>query len=179
MSYGASLIKDNIHFLEQGIDLLRDISDEQYVNTDSPYYRSGIGAHMRHILDHYLSLVHHTGNKIDYDARERDRRIENDKSYASSIASDIIDEFQNYLQEPDKIDKRVVVRSNEGETDADSPWTESSIKRELQFLISHTVHHYALIAVILRTQGYRPSEEFGVAPSTLKYQKQQSIESTS
>jgi hypothetical protein len=48
-------------------------------------------------------------------------------------------------------------------------WSYSSIGRELQFLLSHTIHHYALIALALRLQGYEPSAEFGVAPSTLQY----------
>ncbi|MDX1618631.1 MAG: DinB family protein [Balneolaceae bacterium] len=178
MSYGVSLVKDNIHFLEQGKELLEDISDEQYVFSDSPYYRSGIGEHMRHILDHYLSLVNHTGDKIDYDARKRDKRIETDKGYAGSIAEHIISRLQSYLEEPDQLQKQVRVRSNEGDSDTDSPWTVSSVKRELQFLISHTVHHYALIAVILRTQDYYPSEEFGIAPSTLEYMKRKSLEQT-
>jgi hypothetical protein len=41
--------------------------------------------------------------------------------------------------------------------------------RELQFLLSHTVHHYALMALILRLQGFNPAAEFGVAPSTLQH----------
>jgi hypothetical protein len=31
------------------------------------------------------------------------------------------------------------------------------------------VHHYALIALILRLQGFNPAAEFGVAPSTLQH----------
>lgn len=178
MSYGASLVKDNIHFLEQGIDLLQEISNEQYVYSDSPYYRSGVGEHMRHVLDHYLSLVNQTDSKVDYDARDRDKRIETDKSYAGSMARSIINQLEDYLNGDRSLEKQLRIRSNEGESDADSPWTTSSVKRELQFLISHTVHHYALIAVILRTQGYHPPEEFGIAPSTLAYRRRQRLEQT-
>jgi len=39
------------------------------------------------------------------------------------------------------------------------------------FLLSHTVHHYALISVALKLQGIDPGEEFGIAPSTLRYLK--------
>lgn len=172
------MVKDNIHFLEQGIGLLQEISDEQYVDSDSPYYRSGVGEHMRHVLDHYLSLLNQSDSKVDYDARERDKRIETDKSYAVSIARNIINQLEVYLNGDRPLDAQLRIRSNEGEIDADSPWTTSSVKRELQFLISHTVHHYALIAVILRTQGYHPPGEFGIAPSTLAYRKRQSLEQT-
>ncbi|MBP6670575.1 MAG: hypothetical protein KA180_14065, partial [Gemmatimonadales bacterium] len=47
-------------------------------------------------------------------------------------------------------------------------WSDSSVKRELQFLVSHTVHHYALIKELLRREGFDPGAEFGVAPSTLQ-----------
>jgi hypothetical protein len=41
----------------------------------------------------------------------------------------------------------------------------------LQFLLSHTVHHFALMALILRAQGADPGDDFGVAPSTLEHRR--------
>ena len=46
---------------------------------------------------------------------------------------------------------------------------ESSISRELQVLSSHTVHHFALIAMTLRMHGVEIDSDFGMAPSTLRY----------
>src|SRR5437588_542470 len=46
---------------------------------------------------------------------------------------------------------------------------ESSISRELQALSSHTVHHFALIAMTLRMHGVETDADFGMAPSTLRY----------
>ena len=46
---------------------------------------------------------------------------------------------------------------------------ESSISRELQVLSSHTVHHFALIAMTLRMHGLEVDPDFGMAPSTLRY----------
>ena len=60
-------------------------------------------------------------------------------------------------------------RASAGGGPADVPWTASSLDRELQSLISHTVHHYALIAMLLRVSGRQPAADFGVAPSTLRY----------
>ena len=51
----------------------------------------------------------------------------------------------------------------------DIPWSQSSAPRELQFLISHTVHHFALIKVALRDGPRSVGDDFGVAPSTLSY----------
>jgi hypothetical protein len=50
-------------------------------------------------------------------------------------------------------------------------WSATSVTRELQFLASHTVHHYAVIAAMLRPQGVEPGNDFGVAPSTLEYER--------
>jgi hypothetical protein len=46
---------------------------------------------------------------------------------------------------------------------------ESSISRELQFLSSHAVHHFALIAMTLRAEGVPMDPDFGMAPSTLRH----------
>jgi hypothetical protein len=50
------------------------------------------------------------------------------------------------------------------------PFMESSIDRELQVLSSHTIHHFALIAMTLRLHGVEMPPDFGMAPSTLRYQ---------
>jgi uncharacterized damage-inducible protein DinB len=42
----------------------------------------------------------------------------------------------------------------------------STLARELLFVISHTIHHQALIAVLLSAAGRTVPEAFGLAPST-------------
>ena len=51
--------------------------------------------------------------------------------------------------------------------------SRSTLHRELQFLVGHSVHHFALIALILRQEGFDPGREFGVAPSTLAHWKRE------
>jgi hypothetical protein len=46
----------------------------------------------------------------------------------------------------------------------------SSVGRELQALSSHTIHHFALIAIALRVHGLEVDPDFGMSPSTLRYQ---------
>ncbi len=171
MKYQEILVYENIQFLKQGIDLLQTINDEVYRNNNHEYFSSGAGKHFRHILDHYSSFLSGSKGKIDYDTRKRDPRLESDRLYAIQKARDVInglnEKFGIAASESNYID----VNSNEGDScDAISPWCQSTIVRELQYLISHTVHHYALIAMILRIQGCEPPATFGVAPSTLKYQ---------
>ena len=50
-------------------------------------------------------------------------------------------------------------------------WCASTGRRELQFLLSHSVHHYAIIAMICGQHEIEVPEGFGVAPSTLKYRE--------
>ena len=161
-----SLIRDNCDFLEQGIDLLERHSPHSYAKSDIQTFGSSVGSHMRHVLDHYNSLVNGlSSGVVDYDDRVRGTKIETDLVTCISVAKELKCRLEKLEIELGK-SVRVIVSANTGESDAGS---ESSIGRELQFLASHTVHHYALIAIASRMQGITPLDSFGVAPSTLKY----------
>lgn len=161
----ASHIGLNIQLLEQGLEVLETINDETYLRTEPPLYESTIGMHYRHILDHYGCLVRGWNDKIDYDARDRDRGIETDRNSAIQKCRELIGIMENLELSDPRISREVLVKSNI------NAWSASSIKRELQFLISHTVHHYALIALMLKMNGFVLPDSFGVAPSTLQYRK--------
>lgn len=45
----------------------------------------------------------------------------------------------------------------------------STVARELLFVVSHTVHHNAIIGAIAALLGVRTPERFGYAPSTIAY----------
>ena len=167
-------------FLQQGIDLLEDISDDLFTKNNTQYSKSGIGRHFRHIIEHYFSLLDTDGSTIDYDARDRDLRLETDRSFMIEKLDNVKNRLNQYLEQPELLDTVVEIRSNEGIGEENIPVAQASIRREFQFLISHTVHHYALIGLILQTLGYTPASDFGVAPSTLKYEmEKKSINSVS
>lgn len=166
-----SLITANIHFLQQGVNLLESITDSQYTFNDSDYFQSSMGRHMRHILDHYQSLVNGWRSKVDYDARIRNTDIEYQREAAIDMCRLLIDRLSALEDRWLSADREILVKSNEDVEATDSAWSNSTIKRELQFLISHTVHHYALIAFILRVQNVQVPGHFGVAPSTLSHEK--------
>lgn len=169
------VINSNIFFLNQGIELLSEVSDEVYASNNGTYNKSGIGRHFRHIIEHYISLVNENNSTVDYDARERDLRLENDREFMMATMIEIISSLEKISTNPEYLQKEVIVRSNEGIGQEDTPLSTSTIRREFQFLISHTVHHYALIGLLLKTMGFNPSPEFGVAPSTLKYEQQKQV----
>ncbi len=172
------LISCNIHFLRQGAEILQAVSDQQYVFNDSPFYKSGVGDHMRHILDHYSSFFDGLEGKVDYDARIRGTEIEKSRKAAISLCHELVGKLVEMEEDGIPMEHEVAVKSNEGTEEVNNPFSTSSVMRELQFLISHTVHHYALIAFILRTQGVSVPDTFGVAPSTLRYQEEQSHKRT-
>ena len=167
------VVKSNIIFIQQGIDLLSDISDELYSKNNTQYSKSGIGRHFRHIIEHYYSFIQTDGVIVDYDDRERNLRLETDRIYMIESLKEVIDSLKALENNPEKLDQLVQVRSNEGIGEENSSVSSASLRRELQFLISHTVHHYALIGLILQTMGYVPDETFGVAPTTLKFEMEQ------
>ncbi|HKX33601.1 MAG TPA: hypothetical protein VJ302_38335, partial [Blastocatellia bacterium] len=98
----------------------------------------------------------------------REERIEKNRLFAAARLNQIIEGLSG-LKAADEQSEVEVLLEGSSILPSDSGWSRSSIRRELQFLLSHTVHHYALMALALRVQGFQPGEEFGVAPSTLKY----------
>lgn len=165
-----TLATDNIALIEQGMRLLSSLPQDVFVARSIGTLGASIGGHVRHNIDHYTCFVRGIPmGRVDYDERERVAEIESDPTAAVNALRHAAAEFRAI---PDAaLDRELEVRMDTGEGD-DRPWTHSSARRELQFLLSHTVHHYALIAMICRQYGVEVEEDFGVAPSTLKYRRQ-------
>lgn len=161
-----TLIEDNLGCLEQGIRLLQNLSRDLYARPCATCFNSSIGGHVRHNTDHYEQfLAGLPEGRIDYDARSRNREVETDPEVAGALLERLRDALAAVPAE--SLDAEVEVRMDGGGC---SEWTRSSLRRELQFLISHTIHHYALIVAIAGAHGFTEFPAgFGVAPSTLKH----------
>ena len=170
MATCATFAADNVHYLQQAMDLVGRLSDGAYAQTGHALFNSGVGGHLRHCLDHYANFLQGLpGGRVDYDTRARDTQVEKDRQRAIAMMRDLVAGLRA-LQDQDG-DRRIHVKMDCGDDgDPSAWWTESTVRRELQFLLSHTVHHFALIALILRIQGVQTGADFGVAPSTLRYQ---------
>jgi len=156
----------NLALLRQGLELLARLSDAAY--RDAAPDRSSVGAQYRHVLDHYRALLDGVAiGRIDYDARRRDPAVETERDAAARDTRAIIDRFAT-LTSLDPATPVTVIAS----CSADHPGEPqpSSLGRELHFLVSHTVHHYAIVRLLLDTPG-AVGHEFGVAPSTLAWQR--------
>ncbi len=161
----------NAAYLAQGVTLLRRLTDAQYAATCPPLYRSGAGGHFRHCLEHVQLLAAAAGGpRLDYDLRQRDPRLEADRAAAIALAERLITELEALTDS--QVDAPLEVRMDCGDGQrAAAIWMPSTLGRELQFMVSHTTHHYALIAMILRHQGIDPGPDFGVASSTLLHRR--------
>lgn len=158
------LLRENVEVLRQGLALLDQLDDEQFRCGLPDLRLAGPGPHFRHVIDFYRRLLEGLGtgsapHDVDYDRRARDPRIEVERGVCRAAIEDV----QRRLAQVERVERELDVRSD------CSPYVRSTLGRELQALVSHTVHHYALIALAARAQGVDPGLEFGVAPSTLKY----------
>src|SRR6266545_1398137 len=137
----SCLIDDNIETLKRGVELIARLDDRLYTRPNRELSLSGVGVHFRHCIDFYHNfLVGVESGRVNYDLRERDERLEQNRLFAVARLGSLIADLSRL---PVIKDDRVFEVTLEGASDFD--WSISSLKRELQFLLSHTLHHYALI----------------------------------
>ena len=102
---------------------------------------------------------------IDYTAPRCDGAIECSRDAASTAIRRTIVSLQTHSElQGERI---VWVRMEDSESGLRC-FVDSSVSRELQVLSSDTVHHSALIGMILRMQGFEMDPDSGMAPSTLR-----------
>jgi uncharacterized damage-inducible protein DinB len=160
----------NLAVIRQGIDLLAALGEARFTARIPVCYNASVGGHLRHIIEHYQSFLRGLGDgEIDYEDRPRDPLIEGNPGYAAGIMEEISDRL---VALSDTLPNRGLQLCAETTTGV---MTGTSVLRELEFLLSHTIHHYALVAVMARLQGCEPAATFGVAPSTIKFQQSQAV----
>ena len=165
---------DSIGYMRQGAELIRSLDDDLFTRGTGGRFRGGVGSQFRHCIDFYECMLRgfELEEQVDYTARLREARLETDREYAAERLDQIAGRLEAI--DPDVLDRRVQVRT-ETPVPGIPDWCGSTIHREIQFLLSHTVHHYALIVALLGRLGYElaPHQvDFGVAPSTLAHWKE-------
>jgi hypothetical protein len=158
------LIEDCITGLLQGKNILQEVENKGVYEN--------IGGHIRHCLDFVDCLTAGlSAGRIDYNQRTRDVRIERDCKFASAKINEAIAKLQS-LSSVDFSQTILVRRERANDLTSEESWCGSTLARELEFMQSHTVHHYAIINLKLAMLGIKIDEDLGVAASTLKYRKQ-------
>ncbi|MDD1784290.1 DinB family protein [Enterovibrio sp. ZSDZ35] len=152
----------------QAKELLVQLTDEQYNYVAKPYLQSSIGQHMRHILDVFQSLMAWPASSfIDYDKRRRQHPVEKDKSIAleewGMIEQWVLGVSKEALTSPLTVSGEVSLHQQV------SPHASTTLGRELSFVASHAIHHFALLRVSLCAQNIPTDHVFGLAPTTASY----------
>ncbi len=167
MSTLAQICQANSELLHQGKRLIQSLDEETFTRNEGLFHNSGVSKHMRHILDFFSNVLAQDGEPVNYDRRFRNTEDENNRD-AAIARIEVID--QRLTQAGQTAHLPLQVTENIPNT-----LTQSSMEREMLFLLSHTVHHYAIIALLLEVQGIQVPKGFGVAPSTLVYHGQQAV----
>ena len=155
------------HSLSQCKELLDRITEEDY-NACSDH-SSSIGGHFRHILDRFQSFFNGlSARRIDYDARARDKAIEvslASAKFALTLAQRQLDTLSmaQMLAEPLLVSETVHYQGF-------TVQVSSTAERELMSLVTHSIHHLAIIALLAKGMGYSVDAGFGKAPSTILFE---------
>jgi hypothetical protein len=129
-----------------------------------------VGAHLRHIIEHYEALLMPAQRgAVDYDGRPRDRELER----STDLARQRIVALLHCLSCSAGLACEQPVRvGGLGGLAGDFVFgVVSTIGRELVFVASHAIHHFALLQAHCKQSGIHISADFGKAPATVAHQR--------
>ena len=149
--------------LDELIDLLQQLSDDDYSRPREQLSGSSVGEHTRHIIEMFQCLIRfYVGGTIDYDLRERNKELE--ASTTSAITA-----IQQVKANLDKENCDLLLAQR---IQGDEIVVNTSYFRELLYNLEHCIHHQALIKIGVRNLNVTVSPNFGVARSTILYRNQ-------
>ncbi|MGJ8682025.1 hypothetical protein [Paraglaciecola sp.] len=165
-------INSLLETVEQAKSFLFAISPENYQQVLTPHFASSAGAHMRHILDHYLALIEGlTNGVVNYNKRHRHSEVESCPKAALAGWEKVENWLNQLTTNCASLPIKVICETSVNETK--NIHTSSTLGRELVFVSSHAVHHFSLMSVIRSLQGQHTDANFGIAPSTATYLREQ------
>ena len=130
---------------------------------------STVGQHLRHTLEFFLCLEKgFDSGTINYDKRDHDQLIENDKFIALASIRRIRD-FVLSKSEDRELRLEVGYERNSD----DCLTISTNYFRELTYNIEHTIHHMAIMKIGVRELApyIELPAHFGIAASTVRYQE--------
>ncbi len=132
-----------------------------------------VGPQLRHCLDHFLCLLRGAvSGVVDYDARDRDRRLEEDPQYFLTIMDSVVQQLQS--MDPAVLRRTLSLRQ-EVAPGGQSGQVDTNMERELAFLSSHTIHHIAIVSLLAEARGVEVPPGLGVAFSTATFMQRPAV----
>lgn len=158
----------NKQVLTELIGLLESTPDSIFTRGqlhDSKSPVSSVGAHTRHIIEFYRGFFRGLSTRvINYDDRKRSPELEQNRTSAILALKSIC---QALSQLPSAhADQPAISLKAQVDTLGTELEMPTCITRELVFLQNHSVHHQALIALLMANFQQSVPDEFGVATST-------------
>ena len=152
------MLSSHSEVIDQSIVLLQSLSHDEYQDICQPLFSASIGQHIRHIVDHFTSLMRGLQSDIETSLAVAISQLHHIKTWiltltdsqlltALSVVSDINVHHTHHVT------------------------VQSTTARELVFCASHAIHHYALVKIIRQLQGAQVDVNFGIAPATIAYQQ--------
>ncbi len=136
----------------------------------APPFADHVGPHLRHVIEHYESWLGALGGEqIDYDRRARDAALERSPALARTRLESIQQRLAHWPRL--QLSTPLRVRADIGMAGESSCMAESSVGRELLFVTSHAVHHFALLQLHCRQHGISIGDDFGKAPATVAHER--------
>lgn len=150
--------------LRQMRAMIQEMDDDTYTTPAPGRASGGVGGHVRHCLDHVGALVHATRTGVvEYDRRRRGTDVESCRVAAVHQIGELIERLaaldQSMLDEPLLVESQI-------DPAGAMILTRSSVCREVAFVISHTIHHNAIVAQLLAGRALTLDARFGLAPAT-------------
>ena len=123
-----------------------------------------VGPHLRHCVDHFrLLLDGWRSGSVDYDARPRDVRLEQDPEAVRRAFAGIAGSLAELRNADLRNELTVIQSAAPGRPPLSSP---SCLERELVFLSGHTIHHIAIMLLAAQAAGVEIPSRLTVAYST-------------
>ena len=134
----------------------------------APDYAAPVGAHLRHVIEHYEALLFPAeAGSVDYDRRPRDRELERVPAVARARLEALQARLRPWAETP--LDAPLQVRGLGGLAGDFEFAAASSAGRELVFVASHAIHHFALLRAHCVQHGISINAQFGRAPATVAH----------
>ena len=150
--------------LQQMRSMIERMDDDTYVAPPPGRTSSGVGGHVRHCLDHVGALVNATrSGVVEYDRRRRGTDVESRRLAAIDQIAQLTERLAGL--DTSMLDEPLLVETQIDPSGA-MILTRSSVCREVAFVISHTIHHNAIVAQLLAGRAVTLDARFGLAPAT-------------
>ena len=150
--------------LHQMRTMIERLDDVEYASPAPGRSSGGIGGHVRHCLDHVSALIAGTRTGLcAYDRRHRGTAVESSRAAAIGEITELTCGLLHL--DATTLEAEVFVET-QLDTSESMVITRSSVCREIAFVVSHTIHHHAIMGQLMNARGLAVPPRFGLAPAT-------------